>query len=110
MQLPLSQKAPSDKPIWYFLLCWTILNALQAYTLEIHADEAYYWLYSRFLDWGYFDHPPMVAIFIRIGDSLMHNEFGLRLMTVLASTLSLYVLWLIIKRYQVEAKWFILVV
>jgi hypothetical protein len=21
-------------------------------------DEAYYWVYSKFLDWGYFDHPP----------------------------------------------------
>jgi len=103
-------KEQSDKPIWYFLLCWTILNAIQACTLEIHADEAYYWLYSRFLDWGYFDHPPMVAIFIRIGDNLTHSEFGVRLMTVLASTLSLYILWLIVKRYAVQAKWFILVV
>jgi len=100
----------SDKPIWYFLICWTILNLVQAYTLEIHADEAYYWLYSRFLDWGYFDHPPMVAVFIRIGDSIVHSELGVRLMTVLASTLSLYILWLIIKKYAVEAKWFILVV
>ncbi|MGZ3764270.1 MAG: ArnT family glycosyltransferase [Mucilaginibacter sp.] len=99
-----------DKLIWYFLLCWTILNAVQAYTLEIHADEAYYWLYSRFLDWGYYDHPPMVAIFIRIGDSIIHNEFGLRLMTVLSSTLSIYLLWLIVKKYAVEAKWFILVI
>ncbi|MEO6851472.1 MAG: glycosyltransferase family 39 protein [Mucilaginibacter sp.] len=100
----------SDKAIWYFLLFWTILNAAQAYTLEIHADEAYYWLYSRFLDWGYFDHPPMVAIFIRIGDSIIHNELGARLMTVISSTVSLYILWLIVKKYQVAAKWFILIV
>jgi hypothetical protein len=100
----------SDKPIWYFLLCWTILNALQAYKLEIHADEAYYWMYSRFLDWGYFDHPPMVAIFIWIGDSLMHNELGLRLVTVLASTTSIYLLWVILKKYAVEALPFILVI
>ncbi len=100
----------ANKAIGFFLLCWTILNTIQAYTLEIHADEAYYWLYSRFLDWGYFDHPPMVAIFIRIGDSIVHSELGLRLMTVLSSTASLYVLWLIVKRYAVQAKWFILVV
>lgn len=99
----------SDRTIWCFLLLWTILNGLQAYTLEIHADEAYYWLYSRFIDWGYFDHPPMVALFIRTGDTLMHSEFGLRLMTVLSSTVSLYVLWLILKKYAVEATWFILV-
>ena len=100
----------SDKPIWYFLFFWTLLNAIQAYILEVHADEAYYWLYSKFLDWGYFDHPPMVAIFIKIGDSLIHNEFGLRLMTVISSTISVYILWLIVKKYRVEAKWFILVV
>jgi hypothetical protein len=100
----------SDKLIWWFLLCWTLFNALQAYTLEIHADEAYYWMYSRFLDWGYFDHPPMVAIFIRIGDSIMHNELGLRLVTILTSTASVYLLWLILKKYAVDALAFILVI
>ncbi|WP_448702258.1 ArnT family glycosyltransferase [Mucilaginibacter sp. AW1-3] len=97
----------SNKPIWYFLLFWTLFNALQSYTLELHGDEAYYWVYSRFLDWGYFDHPPMVAIFIRIGDSIMHNELGLRLLTVITNSASLYLLWLILKRYAVDAKWFI---
>jgi len=100
----------SSKLIWYFLIGWTILNAVQAYTQEIHADEAYYWLYSKFLDWGYFDHPPMVAVFIRIGDSIFHNEFCVRLMTVISSTVSVYVLWQIVKKYGVEAKWFIMVV
>ena len=98
-----------DKLIWYFLIGWTILNAVQAYTLEVHADEAYYWLYSKFLDWGYFDHPPMVALFIRIGDSIIHSELGIRLMTVLSSTLSMYVLWRIVKQYGAEAKWFVLI-
>src|ERR1700761_6400380 len=110
MTLSLSQKAPqSDKPIWYFLLCWTILNVLQAYTLQIHADEAYYWMYSRFLDWGDFDHPPMVAIFIWLGDHLKHNELGLRLMTILSSTGALYLLWLILKKYSVNSLSSILV-
>ncbi|HWD86530.1 MAG TPA: glycosyltransferase family 39 protein [Mucilaginibacter sp.] len=105
----LSPEKHSDKLIWYFLIGWTALNALQAYVQEIHADEAYYWLYSKFLDWGYFDHPPMVAVFIRIGDSIMHNEFCVRLMTVISSTISLYVLWRVVKKYGVEAKWFVLV-
>lgn len=99
-----------NKIIWYFLLAWTLLNIIQGYTLELHADEAYYWLYSRFLDWGYYDHPPMVALFIRFGDSFMHNELGLRLLTITASTLSLYVLWLILKKYQADAMLFVLVV
>jgi 4-amino-4-deoxy-L-arabinose transferase-like glycosyltransferase len=103
-------KSNPNKVILYFLLLWTILNAIQAYTLELQGDEAYYWLYSRYLDWGYFDHPPMVAIFIRIGDALMHNELGLRLITVLASSASVYLLWLILKKYAVDAVAFALVV
>lgn len=100
----------SNKIIFYFLLFWTILNAIQAFTLELQADEAYYWLYSRYLDWGYFDHPPMVALFIRFGYALIHNEFGVRLLTVLASSASIYLLWLILKKYAVDAVAFVLVV
>ncbi len=99
-----------DKIIFYFLLFWTILNVIQACTLELQGDEAYYWLYSKYLDWGYFDHPPMVALFIRIGDSIMHNELGLRLTTVLTSSASIYLLWLILKKYAVDAVAFVLVI
>src|ERR1700744_4700888 len=111
MNLSATQRSSHpDRPVWWFLRCWTLFNIAQAYKLEIHADEAYYWMYSRFLDWGYFDHPPMVAIFIRIGDSLVHNELGLRLMTILASTASVYLLWLILKKYSVDALSYILVI
>src|ERR1700748_3548892 len=103
-------KSSSGKIIAWFLLLWTILNAIQAFTLELQGDEAYYWLYSRYLDWGYFDHPPMVAAFIRIGYSLLHNELGVRLLTVLASTASVYMLWLILKKYAVDVLAFALVV
>lgn len=98
----------SNKSIWYFLLFWTGLNIIQSYTLELHGDEAYYWMYSKFLDWGYFDHPPMVAIFIKIGDSIVHNELGLRLLTVITNSASLYLMWLVLKKYAVDAKWFML--
>jgi hypothetical protein len=107
---PRLKQQESNRYLFSFLFLWTLINAVQAYTLEIHADEAYYWLYSKFMDWGYYDHPPMVAVFIRIGYSLFHNPFGVRLLTVTSSTVSLYVLWLILKQYAVDVKWFILVV
>jgi hypothetical protein len=106
----MQDKAKANKPVIYFLLLWTALNLLQAATLELHADEAYYWLYSRFMDWGYYDHPPMVAVFIRIGYGLIHNSFGLRLLTVICSSLSLWFIWLMLKKYKVDAMTFILVV
>ncbi|HVW94660.1 MAG TPA: glycosyltransferase family 39 protein [Mucilaginibacter sp.] len=86
------------------------MNIIQASTLELQGDEAYYWMYSRYLDWGYFDHPPMVAIFIRIGDSIMHNELGLRLLTVFSSSMSIWLLWLTLRQYAVDALAFMLIV
>ena len=29
--------------------------------LELSADEAQYWLWSKELNWGYFSKPPMIA-------------------------------------------------
>ena len=97
-----------NRPVIYFLLLWTALNVLQSATLELHADEAYYWVFSRMMDWGFYYHPPMVAVFIRMGDMLMHNELGARLITLLSSTGAIYLIWLMLKRYGVSAKWFIL--
>lgn len=100
----------ANKPIWYFILCWTLLNLLQAYTLELHGDEAYYWVYAQKLDWGYFYHPPMMALFIKIGYTFLHNELGVRLMAVLTNSAAMYLLWLILKPYRVNSWWFILTI
>ena len=91
-----------------FLIIWTFINAVQAGFMELHPDEAYYWIYSRFLDWGYFDHPPMVALFIKAGDFLFQSKFGLRFLTVISNTLSVYFLWEILKKYSPNVKLFII--
>ena len=42
-------------------------------------EETYYWNYSRHLDFGYLDHPPMVAWLIKAGTALFgQTEFGVR--------------------------------
>lgn len=105
--MPVTRESP-DKVLFIFLGIWALLNLIQSAFVEVHADEAYYWMYSRFLDWGYFDHPPMVALFIKIGDALYGSTLGLRLMTVLTSTLSIYFLWQILKPYAVNIKLFML--
>lgn len=104
----LETKKRSAQILFVFLGIWTLFNVIQASFVEVHADEAYYWVYSRFLDWGYFDHPPMVALFIRVGDALVSSTFGLRLFTVVTSTLSAYLLWKIVSRYEQNIKLFIL--
>lgn len=80
-----------------YLLLWIFLNLFQACFTELIHDEAYYWVWSRDLDWGYFDHPPMIALFIKIGYAVFQNELGVRLMIVLSNTATLWLIWKIIE-------------
>ena len=86
-------------PFLLFLLLWGILNLLQARLTPLNNDEAYYWMYSRYLAWGYFDHPPMIALLIRIGSFFFHNELGVRLIIVLGQLLGLSVIWLVTDKH-----------
>jgi hypothetical protein len=73
-----------------FYLCWLIIHIIQASTTELFDDEAYYWVYSRFPAWGYFDHPSVIAILIKAGYALFHNELGVRLFSIFLTTASIY--------------------
>jgi len=68
-----------------------LLALAQASSTELIADEAYYWVYSKFLSWGYFDHPPMIALLIKTGYNLFHNELGVRLICALLSVFTLVI-------------------
>jgi len=70
--------------LFYFLWVFTLL--LQAYAVELRGDEAYYWMYTKDLAWGYFDHPPVVAVLVKLGYTLFQNELGVRLFFVLLCT------------------------
>jgi 4-amino-4-deoxy-L-arabinose transferase-like glycosyltransferase len=67
------------------LLGWAILAVIQASFTELFHDEAYYWNYSRALDWGYFHQPPMIAVMIRVGTAILPGEIGVRLLVILMS-------------------------
>jgi 4-amino-4-deoxy-L-arabinose transferase-like glycosyltransferase len=47
-------------------------------------DEAYYWMWSKHLAFGYYDHPPGVAVLIRLGTMIAGDtELGVRLVSIL---------------------------
>jgi hypothetical protein len=63
------------------LVALTLLRLVLAAILPLSPDEAYYWVWSRNLQPGYLDHPPMVAIFIWLGTALLgDNALGVRLL------------------------------
>ena len=88
-------KRPKSIPglLVFFGSLLLLANLLQAHFTELDPDEAYYWVYSRDLAWGYFDHPPMVALMIKAGYALLSSELGLRLMTILAQLGTLLIIW-----------------
>jgi len=80
-----------------FYSLWILSLVLQACFTDLLGDEAYYWMYSHKLSWGYFDHPPVTALMIRAGYLLLKNELGVRLLSILAGTLAIYTWESIIK-------------
>jgi dolichol-phosphate mannosyltransferase len=52
-------------------------------------NEAYYWDYAQHLDYGYLDHPPMIALAIALGTRLFgDSEFGVRILGLACSLLT----------------------
>jgi len=56
-----------------------ILRAILSAVIPPGFDEAYYGLYSSHLAWGYFDHPPLVAVTAGIGRWLSDSYSSLSL-------------------------------
>lgn len=80
-----------------------LVQLLVAGFMGLAHDEAYYWLFSHNLDWGYFDHPPMMAIVIRIFSFLPHSAIGIRLGFILMQFGSLFLLWKLMPK---EKRWY----
>ncbi|MBX9579982.1 MAG: glycosyltransferase family 39 protein [Gemmataceae bacterium] len=68
---------------------WVVLNLaylLIDCPLDLSADEAHYWHWSRHLDWSYYSKGPLVAWLIRGGCELFGpTPFAVRLPAVLSS-------------------------
>lgn len=60
-------------------------------TTELFGDEAYYWLWSRHLAWGYFDHPPLIAWLISLSTPWIGGQWGVRLVPFLTVVVAAWV-------------------
>src|SRR6202166_1910438 len=66
------------------ILALVVLRLAAAAWTPLTFDEAYYWMWSKHLAGGYYDHPPMVAYVIRLGTMMAgDSEFGVRLASIL---------------------------
>lgn len=81
-------------PVTIILL--SILNIIQGSYTELLPDEAYYWVYSQYMNWGFFDHPPLVAVWVTISDFLFTEELGVRFFSAISFSLMMYLVWVTI--------------
>ncbi len=94
-------------PRWVMALITivTLGNIVGLVVVGIHTDEAFYWLWSERLDWGYYDHPPMIAWVIRLATSLFgDNGISIRLPALAAWATLLLVVFDLGKRMFPEQK------
>jgi Dolichyl-phosphate-mannose-protein mannosyltransferase len=76
------------------ILALVALRLIAAAMTPITFDEAYYWMWSKHLAGGYYDHPPMVAFVIRAGTMIAGDtEFGVRLVSILLALPMSYAVW-----------------
>jgi dolichol-phosphate mannosyltransferase len=67
------------------------LRLLYAGSVDLMPEETYYWNYAQHLDYGYLDHPPMVAWLIRAATTLLgQTEFAVRAGAIFCGTLTSY--------------------
>ncbi len=93
-----------DKIHTYLLPLLLLLgNLLVVCSIDLAHDEAYYWLFSKNIAWGYFDHPPMAAWLIALTNWLP-GELGVRLSYVL---LMQGAAWLLASMAPQPQRWFV---
>ncbi|WP_165871523.1 ArnT family glycosyltransferase [Flaviaesturariibacter flavus] len=73
----------------------SLFRLLLAFGLELGNDEAYYWMYSQHLKSNYFDHPPMVALLIRLStfNGILQGAGWLRLGAVAGGAAAAWLLF-----------------
>src|SRR5690348_9548382 len=89
------------KPFWVNKFVWllgfiSVVNIVQACCSTLLNDEPYYWIYAKYLSWGYFDHPPMIALLIKLGSATIGGEIGARLFPLILGSGTFYLICKII--------------
>ncbi|MCG2460681.1 glycosyltransferase family 39 protein [Flavobacteriaceae bacterium F89] len=104
--------AKLPKTLLYLLGGLLLANLLQSAFTPLIFDEAYYWYYAQEMAWGYFDHPPMVALLIKLSSFFFDGELGVRFMSCILSVGTFLVLWQLIdnpKKKDYVPQFFVLV-
>jgi len=91
------------------ILVATLIRCIIACSIGLGNDEVYYVTYARHLQWNYFDHPPLVALLIRLTtfNLTFTNDFFIRLGSILLAAANTWLIYQIGKKIKDERTGFI---
>lgn len=69
---------------WWVVIA-TVVRFVCLAALPLGNGEAYYYSWSKFLDWSYYDHPPLVAWMVRVTTALGASPAAVHLGPILAA-------------------------
>lgn len=86
----LTDSEERSEPNYRVLAAWwvgiaTVARLVSVARLPLGNGEAYYYSWSKFLDWSYYDHPPLVAWMARATTMLGASPVSVRLGPILAA-------------------------
>jgi len=85
--------ADHPRSIAWLIAGFTLLRLVLAASVPLLPQEAYYWSWSRHLDWSYFDHPPLATYSVALTTAVFgQSVFGIKSAAVLWS-LGWNILW-----------------
>ncbi|HUB09316.1 MAG TPA: glycosyltransferase family 39 protein [Myxococcales bacterium] len=91
LELPADLATPTEVNFRTLAGAWvlaaTALRLFWISTLPLGNGEAYYYSWSRFLDWSYYDHPPLLTWMVKLFTLFGTSAFTVRLGPVLCSAL-----------------------
>jgi hypothetical protein len=81
--------------VWLLIILSCFVRILIATSLELGNDEVYYQTYPQYLQWNYFDHPPVLALLIRITtfNLFFQNELFVRAGSIVCSAAGTWIIF-----------------
>ncbi len=81
----------SKVTIWVILIIHFVIWISIFRILDVHPDMADHWIWSRYLSFGYYEHPPFVALTMRVITIFFDDVvLGLKIGSVIFSALILF--------------------
>ncbi|MDR1122958.1 MAG: glycosyltransferase family 39 protein [Endomicrobium sp.] len=88
---------------WVVNIATTLLRLLIIDKIGLTIDEAHYWVYSKFLNFSYFDHPPLIGYIIKASTLIFNDtKFAVRCPAVLIFFFAIWIFFICVKKLYNE--------